>query len=119
MLAVVAVIGAGMVGDPREGPDRAAGEAGDVVQVPGNALDLAAVEIVGGRNARGASRLPDRRSVVTVVKAIDQQEVDEFFPPFAKGLEIALAGDRSEIDLADGRRSCHGSPRGAVARAPR
>jgi hypothetical protein len=115
---VVTVIGAGIVAEHGREPNRRAAEAGDVVQVPGNALDLAAVEVLGGRNSRGASRLPHRRPVFTVVKAIDQQEVDELFPPFAKSLEIALAGDRREIDLVDGCRSCHGNPRGAVAYVP-
>jgi hypothetical protein len=57
---VVAVIGTRVVFEDRRQPDRCAAEAGDVVEVPGDAFDGAAVKSVRRRNARPSGQRPSR-----------------------------------------------------------
>src|SRR6185436_18536644 len=124
---VVTVVGAGIVLEDRREPDGGAAEPGDVVEVPRDAADLAAVEVVGRGHARRSACAERAGPRLVVVEAVHHQEVDEFFAPFPLGLEIRPPRRRAEVDLGNGgghARSGHraaGGPRPAAdgLRGPR
>src|SRR5262249_16743501 len=78
---VVTVIGAGVIFENGREPDGGATQAGNVIEVPGDAFDLSAVEVVWRGNPRRATRLPHRRPKRIIVEAIDHQKIDELFAP--------------------------------------
>ncbi len=104
---VVAVVRAGIVLEDRRQPDGRAAEAGDVVEVPGDAAELAAVEIVGYGHSGRPSRARGAGPRLIVMEAIHQQEVDELLTPLPVALKIDPVRRGSEIELSDRGRGGH------------
>ena len=99
-VAVVAAavgVGRAFVFENRAEPHGRAAEVGDVVEMFGDALQLAAAEPAQliGRAAAGRAFFRIRRFArQVVVEAVDQQEVDDFLAPFALARPIFFAGQR-------------------------
>src|SRR5262249_12329512 len=105
---VVAVIGAGVVLEDGGEPDGGAAEPRDVVEVAGDALDGAAVEVIGGGHARRAARARRAVSRLIVMEAIHHQEVDELFAPLPLRLEVDAPGRRREVEIGNRAWRAHG-----------
>src|SRR3977135_82074 len=95
---VVAVVGVRVVFKDRRQPDGGASEAGNVIEVPDHDLDAADGEAARHSEAHGPDRSGGNRPYGVVLKAVDHQEINKLLAPLAVDAEIALAGNRREID---------------------
>src|SRR3954464_6946638 len=104
---VIAVISIGIVLKDRRQPDGRASQAGDVVEIVFDAPESPAVEQLTRGNTRGPPCLWSGVPNLVIMKAIDQEEVDELLAPLALGIEVDLARFRAQIEVSNGRRSRH------------
>src|SRR5262249_48164892 len=80
---VVTVICVGVVLEYRREPNRCAAQTSNVIQVSRDALDVTAEECIRCRYATRPTSTRDDGSQCVILEAVDQEEVDEFFAPFA------------------------------------
>jgi hypothetical protein len=88
-----------IVAENRGEPDGGATEPSNIIEILGNALDFATVEVVRSLCSLAPTWREGRVAVCVVMEPVHHKEIDKFFPPFTVKIEVLLSRSRCKIDL--------------------